>query len=132
MAVRKILEDANSNAGFQKVIAAFNGHDHTDYVKEVNGIYYVHINSMSYKWVGDKYQYEERFPDEVNQRRPNLKKTVPYKDPLFAKVSIGKGVIKVEGSQSSFIEPGPAELGIDLSQRSTPFVAQISDLSLDY
>ncbi|MCT4645429.1 MAG: metallophosphoesterase, partial [Carboxylicivirga sp.] len=38
--VRDIFETANKEAGFQKVVACFSGHDHTDYVKEINGIQY--------------------------------------------------------------------------------------------
>lgn len=128
--VRAIFEEANKEAGFQKVIAAFSGHDHTDYSKEINGIHYVQINSMSYNWVGEKYKCTERFSDEINKKRPNLEKTIPFKDPLFAHVTVGNGTIKIEGVESSFIEPGPEELGMDLNEKENPFVPKISDRTL--
>ncbi|MCT4645084.1 MAG: metallophosphoesterase [Carboxylicivirga sp.] len=130
--VRAIFEKANEEAGFKKVVAAFSGHDHTDYAREINGIHYVQINSMSYKWVGNKYKYPERFSKEINKKRPNIDKTIPYKDPLFACVTIGAGKIIVYGVKSSFIKPGPQELGMDLSGRSEPFTAEISDRKLKY
>ena len=130
--VRTIFENANKNAGYQKVIAAFSGHDHTDYAREINGIHYVQINSMSYKWVGNKYKYPERFSEEINKKRPNIDKTIPYKDPLFACVTIGAGKIIVNGVKSSFIKPDPQELGMDLSGRTKPFTAEISDRKLKY
>ena len=41
---------------FTKVIACFNGHNHVDDVRKINGIYYVEVNSLSYQWLGQKYQ----------------------------------------------------------------------------
>lgn len=49
--VRKILEDANERFGRKKVFACFCGHRHTDKLTKIAGIRYIHINSMSYKWV---------------------------------------------------------------------------------
>jgi 3',5'-cyclic AMP phosphodiesterase CpdA len=130
--VREILEEANKSAGFQKVVAAFNGHDHTDYTSNINGIHYVHINSMSYIWVGDNYMYPERFSEEINRKRPNLKKTVPYLDPLFALVTIDENTIRIEGRETSFMPPGPEELGMNLEEMRSPKVPKISDRILSY
>lgn len=125
--VRIILEETNRKVGFQKVIAAFSGHDHTDYASEINGIQYIQINSMSNQWVGKKYQCPERFSNEINKKRPSLKYTIPYKDPLFAIVSINQDELIIEGVQSSFIEPGPIVLGIDTSNMDLPLKPSISN-----
>ena len=126
--VRAIFEEANSEAGFQKVVAAFSGHHHTDYAEEINQITYIQINSMSYQWVGDTYSAPERFSEEINKRRPAVKKTIPYKDPLFAMVTIQNGKIVVEGTETTFIKPGPAELNYDpLLGSNAPTVPRISD-----
>lgn len=130
--VRRILEEANKKAEFRKVIMSINGHNHMDYHREINGIYYVQINSMSYKWVGDKYKSRSRFPEEVNRRRPNLEKTIPFTDPLYACVTIGNGKIVIDGVKSTFIKPGPDELGMDLTRMSNPFTAEISNRKLKY
>ena len=131
--VRAIFEEANRNAGFTKVVAAFSGHDHTDYATEINGIQYIQINSMSYQWVGEKYKCPERFPDSINKLRPSLQYTTPYKDPLFAIVTINENSLELKGIESSFVKPGPSELGIPTNlQSSTPLVARISDRNFDF
>lgn len=126
--VRAIFEEANRKAGFTKVIAAFSGHHHTDYAEEINQINYVQINSMSQEWVGSKYSAPERFSQEINERRPALKNTIPYKEPLFAIVTIDKGKIIIEGAKTEFIPPGPDELNYDPKLNSiSPTVPYISD-----
>jgi hypothetical protein len=79
--VRAALEDANKAAGFQKVVASFSGHHHIDFVKTINNIHYIQINSMSYKWVGEKYRHA-RFSPEIEKAHPWVSYTVPYKDPV--------------------------------------------------
>jgi len=117
--VREIFAEANKKAEFQKVIAAFNGHHHVDGSKQLDDIQYVHINSMSYVWVGEKYQCAERYSDEINKKYPSLKNTIPFKEPLFAIVTISKGQILIEGVSSSFINPNPGELGMNDTEANT-------------
>lgn len=123
-----IFEEVNRNAGFKKVVAAFSGHHHTDYIEEINEITYIQINSMSYEWVGRKYSAPERFSEEINERRPAIKQTIPYKDPLFAIVTINNGKITIEGAKTDFIPPGPEELNYDQRLNGiSPTVPYISD-----
>ena len=42
--IQQLFEQENEKAGFQKVIACFNGHNHIDYYRRVNGIYYIDMN----------------------------------------------------------------------------------------
>ena len=128
--VRTILEEVNAQSTHPKVIAAFSGHDHTDYVKTINDIHYIQINSMSYKWVGSKYSHLDRFSGDINKKKPQLRNTLPYRDPLYALVSIGQGKIDILGLRSDFIKPGPEDLGIDLSLSNKPMVPYISDYQL--
>lgn len=131
--VREIFESANKLCGFKKVVAAFSGHDHTDYAKEINGICYVQINSMSNQWVGDKHKCPQRFSPEINKNNPYLQYTTPYKDPLFAIVTINNGEINIDGIQSSFIEPGPDKIGLESGIFcNMPLVARVSDRVLKY
>lgn len=127
-AVRAILEEANREAGFTKVLTAFSGHHHTDYAEEINRITYIQVNSMSYQWVGKEYSAPERFSQEINEKRPALKYTIPYQEALFAMVTIHNGKIVLEGTQTDFIKPGPEELKYDPRLSSnTPTVPRISD-----
>lgn len=109
--VRKILEKANEKSSSPKVVACFSGHHHIDYHTQINGIYYLQINSMSYQWLGEDYQ-QVRYSQEIDQKYPWIKYTVPYKDCLYALVTLTpQGEMQIEGIQSEFVGPSPKELG---------------------
>ena len=130
--IRGILEGANKEAGFTKVVASFSGHHHIDYHTQINGIHYIQINSMSYQWLGGNYIHK-RFSDEVEAANPWVRYTAPYKDPLYAIVQIGpKGVIEIEGIKSEYIPPSPAELGYPQGKEGNRGSAQISDRKLTF
>jgi hypothetical protein len=122
--VRNIFENANKQAGFAKVIAAFSGHHHTDYSKVINGIEYIQINSMSYLLPGGEYKCPECFSDEINKRRTFVQYTMPYKDPLYAIVKIKNGNGNIKGVKSSFIKPWSIELEMNTDRL---WAAKISD-----
>ena len=130
--VRGILEAENERCGFKKVIAAFSGHDHTNYTKEINGITYIQINSASNQWVGEKYACLERFSEEINKRKPSLKYTVPYKDSLYAIVTLDSKSLKMKGRESSFIPPTPMDIGIPDTMYPFPLVPWIKDFDLRF
>jgi len=110
--VRGILEQANRDAGFRKVVACFTGHHHRDYVRQINNIVYPQINSASYYWVGGNF-IRVRYSKEVDAQYPYIKYTVPYRNSIFALATIdpGRGFLKIEGKRSEFVGPAPWELG---------------------
>ncbi|MBK8946258.1 MAG: metallophosphoesterase [Ignavibacteriae bacterium] len=109
--VRKIFDLHNKSNKSNKIICCFNGHTHHDFAEEINGIWYITINSMSYKWLGDEYLHV-RYSEEVDKNFKWIKYTAPYKDPLFAIVEISKdGFIKISGKKSEYVGPTPWELG---------------------
>lgn len=123
--IRNILEKENVRAGYKKVIACFSGHHHTDYVTTINGIHYIQINSMSYQWVGEEYQ-KIRYSKEIDSKYPWIKYTIPYKDPLYAFVGINEKDIVIKGKKSSYVGPGPKELGMPESpenEKTTPMIS---------
>ncbi len=85
--IRKIIEDSIFVNGNKKVVACICGHHHDDYLKIINDIAYVHINSASYKWVGEKYKFS-RFSKMIENDFPSIVKTCPYKKPLFTTMHI--------------------------------------------
>ncbi len=111
-AIRAILEQPKLKSGEGKVIACFSGHHHRDYVREVHGILYPQMNSMSYHWLGEKFIHDSYGP-EIAKKHPDLKYTAPYKDPLYARVTIDqkRGFLQIEGVKSQFVGPSPWELG---------------------
>lgn len=109
--VREILENHNSDLPESRIIACFNGHTHHDLAENINGIWYITINSMAYKWLGEEYEHV-RYSAEVDKNYKWIKYTAPYKDPLFTVVEISTdGHIKMSGKYSSYVGPSPWELG---------------------
>ncbi|SDT24634.1 Calcineurin-like phosphoesterase [Mucilaginibacter mallensis] len=125
--LRYTLEQANQKADRQKVILVLSGHHHQDYYNHINDIHYVQINSASYQWLGDKYK-EIRYSPEVDSAHPNVKYTVPYKDPLWAIIEVdNSGKIRVEGKKTVFVGSSPEKLGVDMTAYVYPIVPYISD-----
>lgn len=122
-----LFEEINQQAGFTQVIACFNGHNHVDTYRQLNGIYYVEMNSLSYQWLGEKYQCFTRYSEEAYAARPNLAKIAPYKDPLFAFIRISREAITIEGTQSSWQGPSPEELGMPRGLYGTPYSPTLSN-----
>ena len=122
--VRKILENAVDDSGRPKVIACFCGHHHTDKLTEIAGIRYIHVNSMSYKWVGGN-NARTRFPQHIEDAYPNLRKTVPYRDPLYTMLTLDPetNTMELEGRSTAFVSPNPAEMGLEDAGQMRPFIS---------
>ncbi len=109
--VRSMFEAHNKRHKNSRVICCFNGHTHHDYAEAINGIWYITINSMSYKWLGEEYE-AIRYSKDVDKNFKWIKYTAPYKDPLFTVVEISTaGYIKMSGKKSEYVGPSPWELG---------------------
>ena len=130
--VREIFEEENAKVGYAKIIAAFSGHDHTDYQKIINGIAYIQINSASNKWVGDKYKCESRYSDSINKTHPYIKYTIPYSESLYGIVTLKKNSLMMKGKKSDFVSPTPAELNIPSTFLHGPIVSFISDFRFEF
>ncbi len=110
-AVREIFEAHNRKNPENRVIVSFNGHTHHDFAENINGIWYITINSMAYKWLGEEYEYL-RYGEEVDRDFRWIKYTAPYKDPLYTLVEIStEGYIRMSGKSSTYVGPSPWELG---------------------
>ena len=130
--IRKILEEVNKSKKKGKVVACFSGHHHTDYMTSINDIYYIQINSASYRWVGDDYQYV-RYGKEIDEKYPWIKYTIPYKDPLFTFLEIDPaGYLTLEPRSTEFVGPGPEEMGGPKTAVNDPIVAEISAFNFKF
>lgn len=127
--IRELFEEENKNAGFNKIVACFSGHHHTDYVAEINDIYYIQINSMSYEWLGEKCQ-TIRYSKEIDEKYPYIKYTAPYKEPLFAFVEISNLSIRIEGVKSSFVGLSPKEMGCPERPENKRIIPEITNRSI--
>ena len=119
--IQEIME-----AEADKVICCFNGHNHIDFHRHLNGIDYI-------EWIGEKYTSLERFPKAQYERYPNLPHIAAYKDPLYAFVTVDPvGTLTVEGVRSQWIKPTPYELGMPEGQYGSVSTAVISDYMVKF
>lgn len=80
--LRDVFERANRNAGYRKVIGCLWGHHHRSHVTVSDGIWYVALNSASYRW--------------CSEQGPMF-----YRDPApfaFGTISPGEGRIAIGGT----------------------------------
>lgn len=132
MELQEIFEATNRKAGYQKVIACFNGHDHIDFHRQINDIHYVEVNSASYQWISEA-KSKERYPADLYDKYPHLENMATYKDPLFAFVTIdSKGVLQIEGIQSEWMPPDPAAAGTPKQVYGSVYTAEISDRRIEF
>ncbi|MDE5920646.1 MAG: metallophosphoesterase family protein [Paramuribaculum sp.] len=129
--VRRVLEEENRRAGRRKVVAAFSGHDHSNYNRRINGINYSQVNSASYVWIGTETQTERRFPKEINDRYSLMKYSMMYDRPLWAIVTLTDDGISIEGVKGQFMPPTPAEIGIKENVDGLPLVPLIEDYQIE-
>ncbi|PSL44387.1 calcineurin-like phosphoesterase family protein [Chitinophaga niastensis] len=128
LALQLIMEEENRKAGFKKVFACFNGHDHIDLHREMNGINYFEINSLSYQWFGVKNldRYEKKLYEEYKSL-PNI---AMYKDPLYAFVTISNSTLTVKGVRSTWVPPSPYDTGVPKDIYGNECTPVISDYSI--
>ncbi len=97
-----------------KILFAINGHTHIDMLLEKDGIPYLHLNSASYLWVGGDYQHQS-YSEKIHEDHPWISYTCPYKDSLFAFMTIDPETrtVTLTGKKSEWQGESPAELGVD-------------------
>ena len=100
-------------AAADKVLLAVNGHTHIDHVARAGRISYLHVNSASYKWVGGSHR-NKSYPAEVHSKFRWVEYTCPYRDSLFATLTIDpeNGRIEVKGRESQWVGKSPSQLAI--------------------
>ena len=99
------------NAAAGKVLLAVNGHTHIDHVAQVGKLSYLHVNSASYKWVGVSHR-NKSYPPEVHSKFRWIEYTCPYRDSLFATLTVdpAKGLIQLKGRESQWVGKSPSQL----------------------
>ena len=65
---------------------------------------------MSNHWMGEAFG-SERYDEETEKKYPNLKYVLPYKDPLYAVVTLDSQGMTVKGKSGEFTGPG-AKAGV--------------------
>jgi hypothetical protein len=110
-----------------------NGHDHIDFHHHQNGIDYFEINSMSYQWMSDQYRSTKRFAPKYYQEYKSLPNIAPYKDPLYAFVTVDtSGKVIIEGVRSEWVSPSPHEMGMPVRVYGSQYTPEISDYEVTF
>jgi len=101
------------DAAADKVLLSVNGHTHIDHVARVGKLSYLHVNSASYKWVGGSHR-NKSYPPEVHSKFRWVEYTCPYRDSLFATLTLdpAKGRIELKGRESQWVGKSPSQLAI--------------------
>ncbi len=119
--VRKVI-----GAAPNKVLLAINGHEHTDRLSHIDDVWYLDLNSMSCLWLDLAFTYLGRYTEEIDEKYPNMRYVAPYKDPLFAIITVDDDGIDIKGVQSEWVGPSPDELG---AKEDWSWCKDIPDLS---
>ena len=133
--IQTLLGEVNRAAGWRKVVAAFSGHNHSNYDRSIGGIRYIQINSAAYVWIGKDTQAEKRHPPEVLARYSLMRKSIPYDRTLFAVVRVDAEGLHLTGTEGRFVAPTPQELGLTdpiLSTNNCPLVPWIRDAEIPF
>jgi calcineurin-like phosphoesterase family protein len=98
-----------------KILLCVNGHSHIDQHLNIGNVNYLHVNSASYYWVGEKYKHAV-YTEQIIEHHPYIAMTCPYEDSLFTFVTIDpkKMTVTVEGRKSSWEGESPDELGFQI------------------
>lgn len=108
--LQEIIRAENKRCNWQKVIACMNGHNHTDGVRVVDGVYYISVNSASFFYMSSDICIP-RYSPEITEQYPILREIAPYKEALYAFVTITQNEICITGKDSAFEGPSPLECG---------------------
>lgn len=94
------------------VLCCINGHDHSDSLEMLEDVYYLTVNSISYKWLEFRTLGKE---EEVKSRYPELEDIILYDKPLSCTMTIhDNDDIEVHGIKGDFqYQFSPQAFGID-------------------
>lgn len=103
-----------------RILLALCGHTHIDYLFRVGGIPYWHINSAAYYYVGGKFAHPSYAP-EIHERYRVLASTCPYREALFASLTVDPTThsITIAGRATEWVGPSPAAVKAELNPALT-------------
>lgn len=105
--LRRIIRDAPHG-----VVMALNGHEHIDEVQKVDDTWFYNVNSMSCYWVDTKYEVKERYGIEIDEKYPNIRYVIPYRDAVYSIVNLNQNGAEIKGVHSSEVGVSAIELGL--------------------
>lgn len=104
--LRKAIDSAPN-----KVLISINGHEHIDNAEKVGNTWYYNVNSASFYWLGEGFEVDNRYGEDIDKKYPMLKYTVPYDNALYAIITLDEDGASVKGKKAEFVGPAPEEIG---------------------
>ena len=101
------------------VVMAMNGHEHIDSAEQVDGTWFVNVNSMSNYWLGKGFTCMERYTREIDEKYPNIRYVAPYSEAVYAIVTLDEHGASITGSKGQIVGITPEEQGV--YERGTSF-----------
>lgn len=95
--VRDIINAAN-RVRPHSVLMCINGHHHRDFIRILDGVCYMEINSASYDYLP---QAHDLYPEEICKKYRYAPHTIMYNDPLSAIITLEGTTIDIRGMESS-------------------------------
>ena len=127
--IRQILEHRNRQE--KKVLLCMNGHDHGNDYKEINGISYYTLNSMSYIWHGIKPTFN--YSMELHEKYPYMKDMILYEEPLHVIVTIDdNGNIRIDGVEGHYQNITPNEIGLGNTWNAVSIEPKTLSITIQY
>lgn len=123
----EILAEQKSRG--KKILMCINGHNHIDNLVKVEDVFYFNLNSISNAWLGEEYA-TSRYGYEIDSQYPNIPYTAPYKDPIYAIITMDVSGLEVQGKESSFVGKAPYELGFPLSRTENKITPKVSSFKI--
>lgn len=124
---RRILAEQRKNG--KRILMCINGHNHIDNLVKVDDVLYFNLNSISNAWLGEEYA-ASRYGFGIDNKYPSISYTVPYKEPIYAIITMDDSYLEVKGKESSFVGKSPYELGFPLSRTETRITPKVSSFKI--
>ena len=105
-----------------RVVACFSGHTHLDGAALEDGVWYMHLNSMSNHWLGECFPCLGRYGNEVDEKYPDIRHVAPYSKPLFAIIELNEDGAKIEGREAEIVGKTPEELDFYADKRGRALI----------
>jgi len=97
--VRKIINDANKKRPFS-VILCINGHHHIDYLRIIDSVVYLDLNSASFHFYSKAH---DLFPEELCKKYSSMRHLTCFNEPLHAVITVEGTNIKIDGMEGTYL-----------------------------
>jgi hypothetical protein len=94
-----IIDQANEKTP-GKVRMAVNGHYHRDFLRILDKVVYMDLNSASMEWINNPHDFYDK---EITEKHSYAANTVIYNEPLYAVITLDSdGTMQIDGMKGTF------------------------------